>query len=151
MAASLFLITLCDGLAGTRPHTRPTCVAAACGVQEHHGAATKERRDSGSTREGGGTRRSTSAEQGTKENDEEWDGDEEGQDGGKKKREEDEEVKQGQRKLEFGEWFLPNWGEEDDEVADGGLSTAATMGGRAQNPATLLEKRGIARCVDVPY
>ncbi|KAJ1119316.1 hypothetical protein NDU88_007502 [Pleurodeles waltl] len=67
------------------------------------------------------------------ENDEE-------RDGVKKKREEDNEITQGQRNLEAGEWLLPNRGEEDDEVADGGLSTVATLGGGVQNPATLLEE-----------
>ncbi|KAJ1113643.1 hypothetical protein NDU88_001885 [Pleurodeles waltl] len=102
-------------------------------------------------REGGWTRRSALAEQEEKENDEERDGDEEGRDGGKKEQEDDEEVEQGQRNLESGEWLLPNRGEEDEEAEDGSLSTAATLGGGAQNPATLLEKRGIARCVDIVY
>ncbi|KAJ1148363.1 hypothetical protein NDU88_001200 [Pleurodeles waltl] len=141
----------CDGLAGTRPHTRPTCAAAACGVQEHHGATTNEQRASGSTREGGGTRRSVSAEEGGKEDDAEWNRDEQGRDGGKREREEDEEVNQDQRNLVSGVWLLPNCGEEDDEAADRGLSTAATRGGGVQNPATLLEKRGIARCVEIQY
>ncbi|KAJ1166297.1 hypothetical protein NDU88_006705 [Pleurodeles waltl] len=118
---------------------------------EHHGAATNERRGSGTTREGGGTKRSASAVQGRKENDEERDGDKEGRDSGKEEREEDEEDKLGQRNLESGEWLFPSRGEEDDEAADGGLRTTVTLGGGMQNSATLLEKRGIARCVNVPY
>ncbi|KAJ1189673.1 hypothetical protein NDU88_006416 [Pleurodeles waltl] len=66
----------CDGPAGTSPHTRLTCAAAACGVQEHHGTATNEGRGSGTTREGGGTKRSASAEREVEENNEERDGDE---------------------------------------------------------------------------
>ncbi|KAJ1115821.1 hypothetical protein NDU88_004043 [Pleurodeles waltl] len=105
----------------------------------------------GSSREGGGTRRSASAVQGEQENDEERDGDKEERDRGKREQEEDVESIQGQRNLEAGEWLLPNRGEEDDEAADGGRSNAATLGSGEQNPATLLEKRGIARCVETPY
>ncbi|KAJ1125911.1 hypothetical protein NDU88_004326 [Pleurodeles waltl] len=127
---------------------RPTCAAAASVVQEHHGAATNERRDAGSTQEGGGTRRSASEEQESKEKDEERDGARRDE---TEEQEEDEEITQGQRTLEAGEWLLPNRGEEDDEAADGGLNTAATLGSGTQSPATLLEKRGITRCVDLPY
>ncbi|KAJ1176616.1 hypothetical protein NDU88_001887 [Pleurodeles waltl] len=92
-------------------------------------------------REGGGSTRLVSAEPEREENDEERDGDEEGRDGGITEREEDEDVTQGQRNVEIG---------EEDVAADGGLSTTATLGGGAQNPATLLEKRGITRCVGTP-
>ncbi|KAJ1085908.1 hypothetical protein NDU88_006032 [Pleurodeles waltl] len=139
---------MCDGLAGTCPYTSPTCAAAACGVQEHLGAATNEKPDAGSTQEGGGSRRS--AVTGEEENAKEQHGNEEERDGGTTDRDEDEEVTAGQRRAEIGVWLLPNRGEEEDEAADGGLNTAAILGGGAQNPATLLEKRGIARCVGTP-
>ncbi|KAJ1127092.1 hypothetical protein NDU88_005498 [Pleurodeles waltl] len=112
--------------------------------------ATNEKQDAGSTREGGGSRRSTLAEPKKEENAKEQDGDEKGRDGGITDQEGDEEVTPGQRNTEIGVWFLPNQGEEEDEVADGGWSTAATLEGRAQNPALLLEKCGIARCVGTP-
>ncbi|KAJ1151779.1 hypothetical protein NDU88_004559 [Pleurodeles waltl] len=100
-------------------------------------------------REGGWTKRSASAERRLKENDEERDGEEEGRDGGKEEREGDEEDTRGQRNLDSGERLLPIRGEEDDEAADGGLRTAAILGGGMQNPAMLLEKRGVARCVNL--
>ncbi|KAJ1117818.1 hypothetical protein NDU88_006014 [Pleurodeles waltl] len=131
-------VASCDGPAGTNPHTKPTCADAACGVQEHHWAGTNEGRVSGTTREGGGTKSSVSAEQGGKENDEE-------------ERDGDEEEERAQRIAEPGEWLLPSRGEEDEEAADGGLKTAVALGGRILNPATLLEKRGISRCVTTPY
>ncbi|KAJ1217566.1 hypothetical protein NDU88_005160 [Pleurodeles waltl] len=95
--------------------------------------------------EGGGSKRSASAERGRKENNEERDGDEEQREGSEEEREGDEKEKQGQSNSEPGEWLLPSLGEEDDEAADGGLKTAVTLGGGILNPATLLEKRGIAR------
>ncbi|KAJ1115488.1 hypothetical protein NDU88_003712 [Pleurodeles waltl] len=121
----------CDGLAGTRPHTRPTCAAAACGVPEHHGAATNVRGDAGSTWEGGGTRRSPSTPQGEKENEEEKNGEErvaeeEERDRGVRKREDNMESIQGRRTLETGECFFPNWETEIDEAVDGGRNTVAT-------------------------
>ncbi|KAJ1171336.1 hypothetical protein NDU88_003199 [Pleurodeles waltl] len=121
---------VCDGPAGTSPHTRPTCADVACGVQEHHGA---------------------SAERDVEENDEERDGDEERRDSGKEEREGDEEEKRGQSNPEPGEWLLPNRGIEDHEAAGGGLQTVVTLGGGMQNPARLLEEHGIVRCVTTPY
>ncbi|KAJ1160855.1 hypothetical protein NDU88_001347 [Pleurodeles waltl] len=97
--------------------------------------------------EGGGSRRSASAVPREEENAKEQYGDEEERDGGITDREEDEEVTAGQRNAEIGVWLLPNRG----EAADGGLNTVATLGGRAQNPATLLEKRGIARSAIVGF
>ncbi|KAJ1201982.1 hypothetical protein NDU88_005786 [Pleurodeles waltl] len=50
----------------------------------------------------------------------------------------------------IGERFLPSRGEEDEEAADGGLNTAVALGGKTKNPTTLLEKRGISRCMSTP-
>ncbi|KAJ1109910.1 hypothetical protein NDU88_007267 [Pleurodeles waltl] len=62
--------------------------------------------------------------------------------------ERDEEEKSAK---EFGERFLPSRGEEDEEAADGGLQPAVAPGGETQNPATLLEKHGLDRCMTTPY
>ncbi|KAJ1167214.1 hypothetical protein NDU88_007607 [Pleurodeles waltl] len=99
--------------------------------------------------EGGGTKRLALAVR--EENDEEQDGDKEGRDGGKEEQEGDEEDNRGQRNLESGEWLLPSRGEEEDKAADRGLRIAVTLGSGMQNHATLLEKGGIARCVNIPY
>ncbi|KAJ1143842.1 hypothetical protein NDU88_010144 [Pleurodeles waltl] len=73
----------CDGLAGTRPHTRLTCAATACDTQERHSTTTNEPRASGATREGGGIRRSASAEEREKEDGMKENGKEEVRDGEK--------------------------------------------------------------------
>ncbi|KAJ1190452.1 hypothetical protein NDU88_007190 [Pleurodeles waltl] len=65
--------------------------------------------------------------------------------------EESGEQVSGEEKSEgIGERFLPSRGEEDEEVADGGLNTAVAPGGKTRNPATLLEKRGTSMCVYTP-
>ncbi|KAJ1094206.1 hypothetical protein NDU88_007284 [Pleurodeles waltl] len=74
------------------------------------------------TQEGGGTKRSASAEQGEKEIDEERVGDEERGKSSKEEREGDEEEERGQSNVEPGVWLLPSRGEEDEEVADRGLT-----------------------------
>ncbi|KAJ1152935.1 hypothetical protein NDU88_005708 [Pleurodeles waltl] len=60
----------------------------------------------------------------------------------------EEEEESGEEEEEnggIGEQFFPSRGEEDEEAADGGPNTAVAPGGRAKNPATLLEKRGTIR------
>ncbi|KAJ1141075.1 hypothetical protein NDU88_007411 [Pleurodeles waltl] len=138
------LLTVCDGLAGTHPHTRLTCAAAACGAPERPSATTNEPRASGAMQEGGGIRRSASAKEREKEDGAKGIGKEEGRDGEKT---DDEETHRDQRTLMSGERFLPNRRGEDNIEADRGLNTAATREDGAQDPATLLEKRGITRCV----
>ncbi|KAJ1101428.1 hypothetical protein NDU88_006496 [Pleurodeles waltl] len=65
------------------------------------------------------------------ESNEEVDREEEGE---KDDEEENCEEERGQSKAEFGEWFLPSRGEEDEEVSGGRLQPAVALGGGIQNP-----------------
>ncbi|KAJ1130548.1 hypothetical protein NDU88_008899 [Pleurodeles waltl] len=49
------------------------------------------------------------------------------------------------------EQCLPRKTEEDVEGAAGERSTEVAPGGRAKDPATLLEKPGTTRCVSQPH
>ncbi|KAJ1179482.1 hypothetical protein NDU88_004716 [Pleurodeles waltl] len=144
--------THCDGPAGTDPCTEPTCAATACGILELHGASPNRKRSlamtsglPGGTKNEGqmkksafGTRRGDDKEVECEEEEEKGDevlvGKEE----------------RGTSNSERGEWLLPGRGEEDEEAADGGLQPAVSLGGGIQNPATLLEKGGLTRCVTTP-
>ncbi|KAJ1092130.1 hypothetical protein NDU88_005242 [Pleurodeles waltl] len=117
-------VGICDGLAGTRPHTPPTCAAG--GVREHHRTTTNGRGEAGSTWEVGGIRRSASAPQKRKENGEERVDEEGERDGGVREREDDMANTPGRRTLETGEWFVPDRGIEDDEAAIGDRNNAVT-------------------------
>ncbi|KAJ1207967.1 hypothetical protein NDU88_003357 [Pleurodeles waltl] len=116
----------CDGLAGTRSHTRPTCAIAAGDVPEHYETATNGRGDAGSRRDGRGLRRAASAPQGEKENGKERVDEEEKRDGGVRERKDDVERSPGQWTLETGEWLFPDRGIEDDVAADGDRNNATT-------------------------
>ncbi|KAJ1093698.1 hypothetical protein NDU88_006794 [Pleurodeles waltl] len=83
-----------------------------------------------------------SAEGGEEENGEREYGTKEGQDG---ERTEDEETHQVERIWRSGERFLPNRREEINIAADGGPNAAVAREDGAQDPAMLLEKRGISR------
>ncbi|KAJ1204228.1 hypothetical protein NDU88_008009 [Pleurodeles waltl] len=116
----------CDGLAGNRPHTPPTCAVAACGVPEHQGTTTNGRGEAGPTREGGGTKRSASGPQKGKESGEEQIEEEEERDGGVRDCKDNVERTPGRRTVETREWFVPERGIEDGEAADGDWNNAAT-------------------------
>ncbi|KAJ1104822.1 hypothetical protein NDU88_002231 [Pleurodeles waltl] len=80
------MICLCDGLAGTRPHTLPACAIAASVAPEHKGLSTNESSTSWMTQEGGTLKRSAAMESGEKERKKELggaadDGEEEREDG----------------------------------------------------------------------
>ncbi|KAJ1104899.1 hypothetical protein NDU88_002307 [Pleurodeles waltl] len=120
------MIYNCDGLARTRPHTLPTCAAAACSVPEHLRTTTNGRSEARSTLEGGGTRRVVSGPQEEKESGEKAIEEEEERDGGEKDREDTVERTPVRRTGETGQWFVPDRGIEDAEAAEGDRNNAAT-------------------------
>ncbi|KAJ1146309.1 hypothetical protein NDU88_012586 [Pleurodeles waltl] len=65
-----------------------------------------------------------------------------------------EDWRRGEEEEEDGdveELCLPRKKEEYEEVAAEERSTEVAPGGRAKDPATLLEKRGTTRCVSPPH
>ncbi|KAJ1202499.1 hypothetical protein NDU88_006298 [Pleurodeles waltl] len=112
--------------------TKPTGADTAPGAREQPGAGTNKTLSSAVTSwardgnaEGGGEK--TPLSEGGEES------------GGE---EEEESSKEEEESGSTEERFLPSRVEEDEEVTDGGLNTAVDPGGKAKNPATLLEKRG---------
>ncbi|KAJ1176383.1 hypothetical protein NDU88_001664 [Pleurodeles waltl] len=123
---------------------RLTCADSAGAAPEHPDATTNELRASGASREGGGLKQAASAEEEEEENSARENWRKEGRDS---ERTEEEETLQGERIWMSGERYLLNRGGEINIAADGGLNAAVAQEDGAQEPATLLEKRGTSRCV----
>ncbi|KAJ1178218.1 hypothetical protein NDU88_003465 [Pleurodeles waltl] len=123
----------CDGLARKTPRTKPTCAGAARGVLEHHGESTNEGRSSpvmsgfqaGTRKEEVEKRLATAS--GSVE-------------GVEEENCEEERREPGESDEESGEWFLPSWGEKEDEAANGGLHPAVAqeaLGSGCDSPLVL--------------
>ncbi|KAJ1135723.1 hypothetical protein NDU88_002158 [Pleurodeles waltl] len=124
----------CDGLAGTRPHTPPTCAVTACGVPEHHGISTNERGATGTTQEDGKIRRSASGLNGKKESGVKADQGEEERDGGTRDQEDTEARTPDRRIWGTGGKFLRDRRNKDDEDHEGDWNNAATWEAERNNP-----------------
>ncbi|KAJ1159850.1 hypothetical protein NDU88_000354 [Pleurodeles waltl] len=115
----------CDGLAGTRLHTPPTCADAAGGAPEHHGTTTNGEGEARTTREGGAIRRLASGPEGKKEWGEKAIQGEEERHGGARDREDTEERTPGWGTWETREWFALDQRIEDDRETKGDWNIVA--------------------------
>ncbi|KAJ1210884.1 hypothetical protein NDU88_006246 [Pleurodeles waltl] len=123
----------CDGPVGDSPCTTVTGADPTPGTPERPGAGTYQESSAAVTWRGRGGNRT-------------W-----GEEKTPMTEEDGERVEEEEEDGDVEEPCLPRKKEEDEEVAAGEPNTAAAPGGRAKNPATLLEKRGTIRCVSPPH
>ncbi|KAJ1128145.1 hypothetical protein NDU88_006524 [Pleurodeles waltl] len=122
-----------DGPVGDGPCSIVTGANPAPGTPEQPGAGPNQESSAAVTWRGRGGNRTSGEEKTPMSEEDERGGEEEEEDG------------------DVDEPCLPRKTEEDKEVAAGEWNTAAAPGCRAKNPAMLLEKRGLIRCVSPPH
>ncbi|KAJ1121966.1 hypothetical protein NDU88_000472 [Pleurodeles waltl] len=128
------ILSICDGLDGSRPHIAATCADAASSNPEHCGSSSNERAAGRATREGGTLKEAASGSETAKEAGEETYQTDEEQDGGLTGPEDTGATRPGQKILTAEEQFCCDRSVKSNEAAEGDGGNTATREAERYNP-----------------